>query len=874
MRELSSTSVTDSPLRHYLHLLVRLTLRPWRDRAFRVLALSLFVAATSLSTIVLLRAELESRFDRRGAEMLGGDLELDSANPATEAQKALLQVAVGDENLSENIRFRSVLVANDDILLVGVKAVDVNWPLYGNVVIADSRFGDSKATENGPNQGDAWVGEQVLDRLQLKVGDSITVGSLPLNISAVVRQEPDQGAGFYGMSPRVLMHHADLPATGILAEGSRANHELSLRLTAQATPQDFNNKDANIANIKALLEQTLRPDQEIDTVSERQQNGLGPMRQMTLWISLGVLLIALLCGAAIYLTTALRVARKAKLSALLRTFGASRRTILKRLLGEELIAIVPVIIVGIFTGVCLTVVTRMLLDWHEPMAAGLRHWAAVVIAPFALFCAFALPRLSALVQVPAIQVLNYHASSSLRRNGIELAAALLAPVLIGALLIGSVTDLLTLLLLLGGLGAALPLLLWPLLLGLEKTSQRWSVTRRLAIRRLSRRPATTLPLLSALSLAMAILTLAGLSGSELLNDWRRKLPEQAPNHFVINLFDADRSILSNWQTKHHAIAEPLYPIVRGRLTEINDAPVSAAVTKESDRAERALNRDLALTESTQLPDSNQLVEGQWYGKENAHEARNGDLDSNENVDNGNQSSLEVSVESELAEGLKLSLGDRLTFVTSRGELSATVTSIRKVDWESFAPNFYFMFSENAFAQQDVTWLTSFWLPQGNGQRQAELMQSLPHITLFDVNVLLDQAEDIIGQASQATALLAALLIAASLLVLSAALLSTARQRQADEALLRVFGARTDLLHSINRLEFFALGFSAATVATLMVVAALTPLAALLFDGRLPGLHWLLLPSVLGLIVTAVGLTNVMRRKRQQHVTTNSLLQDS
>jgi putative ABC transport system permease protein len=860
----------DSALQQFFHALARLTLRPWRDRAFRVLALSLFVASVSLSTIVLLRAELESRFDRRGAEMLGGDLEIDSASPATEAQKTLLVSAVGSENLSENVRFRSVLVVGEEILLVSVKAVDAHWPLYGSAAIAEDRFAESKPAQHGPEPGDTWVGEQVLDRLQLKVGDNIMVGSLALHIRAVIRQEPDQGAGFYGMSPRVLMNHADLPATGILAEGSRANYELSLRLNAPAavpTNSAISSTDSttDTETIKSQLEPTLRPDQEIDTVSERQQGGLGPMRQMTLWISLGVMLIALLCGAAIYLTTSLRVARKAKLSALLRTFGASRRVIMQRLLGEELIAIVPVVVVGIVVGISLTLLTRVLLDWHEPVAAGPHHWAAVVIAPFALFCAFALPRLSALVQVPAVQVLNYNAASSLRRNGVELAAALLAPVLIGALLIGSVMDLLLLLLLLGGLGAVLPLLLWPLLLGLEKTSQRWSVTRRLAIRRLSRRPATTLPLLSALSLAMAILTLAGLTGSELLADWRRKLPEQAPNHFVINLFDADRAVLSDWQAKHQAVAEPLYPIVRGRLTEINDAPVSAAVTKESDRAERALNRDLALTESTQLPDSNQLVKGQWYGAgDNSREKANS-LTLEENAEN----SLEVSVESELAEGLQLSLGDRLTFVTSRGELSATVTSIRKVDWESFAPNFYFMFSNNAFAQQDITWLTSFWLPAGDGQRLAELMQFLPHITLFDVNVLLDQAEEIIGQASQATAVLAALLIAASLLVLSAALLSTARQRQADEALLRVFGARTELLHSINRLEFFALGFSAAAVATMMVLLALAPLAALLFDGRVPGLHWLLLPSALGLIVAAVGLRTVRFQQRP-----TSLLQDS
>lgn len=802
--------------------LSRLLLRPWRDSAFRVLALSLFVASLALSTIMLLRAELESRFDRRGAELLGGDIELDSGRPADEAQLALLEAF----DTSRNIRFQSVLVEDEEILLVGVKAVDDHWPLYGLVQVADDRFARSQTLDHGPARGEVWVGEQVMDRLQRAIGDTIAVGSLELPISRVVRQEPDQGAGFYSMTPRVLMHIDDLPATGILAQGSRANFEISVRTT-------------DVDGATALLEPTLRPDQEIDTVAERQARSMGPMRQMTLWISLGVLLIALLCGAAIYLTTSLRVARKAKLAALLRTFGASRRSVMTRLLGEELIAVLPAIIAGIVAGVIITLITRSLLGWNEPLAATLQHWLAVCLAPLTLFAAFALPRLSSLVQVPAMHVLNRSHAGTLRRNGLELAAALTGPVILAALLIGSIKELFTLLLLLAGLGALLPLLLWPVLRAMDRAANRWRVTRRLAIRRLSRRPATTLPLLAALSLAMTILTVAGLTGTELLADWRKKLPDNAPNHFIINLFDADRAVLAEWQEKHDAIAEPLYPIVRGRLTEINDEPVRTAVTKENDRAERALNRDLALTEGDVLPNSNHVTDGVWH-------------DAGSNLRNV------VSVERELAESLGVALGDRLTFVTSRGELHTEIASIREVDWESFEPNFYFMFSPGDLASEDITWMTSFWLPEGDGRRLAELMQQLPHITLFDVNALLDQAEEIIGQASQATALLASLLIVASLLVLSAALLATARQRQADQALLKVFGAQRALLASINRLEFLALGLSAASVACVIVLLALAPLGVLLFDGRPPGVHWLLLPPALGLLVAAAGLFSLRR----------------
>ena len=809
----------------------RLLLRPWQDSAFRVLALAMFVAALSITAVLLLRAELDTRFDQRSAQVLGGDLRLESARDADPEQIHVLD----SERASRNVRFRSVLVSEEHILLVGVKAVDAHWPLYGHALIANSRFGPSLTMSRGPEPGEAWVAEQVLDRMQLTVGDDITVGSLNLPITAIIRQEPDQGAGFYSMTPRVLMNLEDMPATEILGEGSRARFTVSVRTQASDV-------------LKQQLEPTLRPDQELETVADRQRESFGPLKQLTLWISLAVMLISLLCGAAIYLTMSLRVARRARLSALLRTFGASRRYILTRLLGEEFIAILPPVAAGITAGFAATIATRILLDWQEPLAASAQHWGAILAAPFALFAAFALPRLSALVQVPAMQVLNRNATGSLQRQGLELTAALLGPVILSALLIGSLGELLTLLLLLAGLGALLPLLLWPLLRALERVANRTTVTRRLAIRRLSRRPATTLPLLAALSLAITILTLAGLTGSGLLTDWREKLPERAPNHFVINLFDADLPVLREWQQQQQAIAEPQYPIVRGRLTAINGSPVTEAVTKESDRAERALNRDLALTEGDVLPASNQIAAGDWHA----------------------QRSGEVSVESELAEALQLSLGDQLTFVTSRGELIATVSSFRDVDWESFAPNFYFMFSANELAGQDVTWLTSFWLAPGDGQRLAQLMQQLPHITLFDVNALLDQAQEVVAQASQASAVLATLLISASLLVLSAALLATARQRQADQALLRVFGARQSLLSAINRLEFLALGLLAACVATIIVVAALIPLANMLFDGDLPAIQWLALPWLLGLLIALFGLANV----QAQNTTPAQLLQDN
>lgn len=793
---------------------LRIVGRPWRDSAFRVLALALFVASLALTTVLLLRAELDARFTARGAEMLGGDLVLDSSRAPEQAQREIISAYPH----TDVIKFQSVVIHQEQLLLVSAKAVDDKWPLLGEIELSDARFGGNyRSLRHGPAAGEVWVADQLLDRLGLDIGEQLQLGQAELTISAMIRREPDQGGGFYSMNPRLLLNQADLQRTGVVGPGSRIGYD-----TAILTDQP--------GQLKEQLQATLRPDQSIEDVEYQLERSMGPLKQLTLWISLGVMLITLLCGAAIYLTTGLRVSRRATLAALLRTFGASRATIVRRLLGHELAATLPLVLAGVALGTLLTVVARQALGWDGALAAGPLEWLMVLLGPLALLAAFALPRLSALVQVPAVQVLNPHGSHNLRRSGLELAAALIGPMAIAAILTGSIKDLGLMLLLLAGFGVLLPALLWPLLLFLDRRSRHWSVTSRLAIRRLSRRRTTTLPLMAALTLAMAILALAGQSGTGLLNEWQRKLPADAPNHFVFNLFAADQPVLQDWLTRHEARAEPLYPIVRGRLTLINGVPVRDAVSKENDRAERALNRDLALTEEQNLPDSNRVRDGEWHGS----------------LPN------QVSVEAELADAMALKLGDVLTFVASRGEMQATVSSIREVDWDSFAPNFYFMFSPGAFAEQDATWLTSFWLAEGDGRRVAELMAALPHITLLDVNAILERAQSIVTQASQATSLLAGLLVAAALLVLLAALLSTADQRRNDQQLLRALGARQRLLRKVNWLEFIALGLSAALGATLIVLAAIVPLGVMLFAGKLPWSWWQLLPLAMGCGIAMLG----------------------
>ena len=785
--------------------------KPWRSPAFRVQAIALLVAAFAMTAMLILRDSVDQRFNQRTAVALGADWILEGTRFPEPSQ----QQAVADLRHAQAVSFSSVLINNDQFLLASIRALSEDFPLYGELSVSDSRFSEPYPIGHGPKSGTVWLAGQALDRLGLKTGEFITLGERSFLITKVLVQEPDQQAGFYSMNPRALIHLADLESTAVLGPGSRYRHHLLVAAD-----------DAQRTVLDKQLSDTLRSDQSIETVGTTELRSQGPVEQMFLWSQLAVMLVVLLCAAAIYLTASHRARQQQTLCAVMKTVGARQQQIVRRLLGGDVLALLLPILAGVGLAVLLGWQLAALLGadglFVTPVVWGL-------VGPVLLWLGFAAPTLWVSLSLPATALLSgREAPTKLGRR--VLLIAILTPIPLAAIMTGSLAALWPLLLLTLAVSLGLPMILWPLVMLMDRFSARLGLAGRLALRRLSRRKAATLPLLAALIISLSVLSLSVQTGRELLGDWRATLPEQAPNYFVINLFDQDIDDFKNWLTDHNSEAQPLYPVVRARLTEINDQPVRDAVTKEQDRAERALNRDLSLTQAARLPESNKLTDGRW--------ATGPD---------------EVTVETKLAESLGLELGDSLTFTGPGPAINATVVGLREVDWESFAPNFYFIFSPDTLKAQSRTWITSFFLPQVQQAELGGLVQKFPQISLLDVNAILATLQDIIGQASRAAFVVGVLLLLAALLVLMAALLAMTDTLRRDNHLLVVIGGRRALLRKTAALQAFYLFGGSALLANLIHLAALIPLGMRLFDSQLPLSPWLLLPWSIAALVTLAAL---------------------
>lgn len=813
-----------------LSLALRQLMRDARAGELRVLFFALLVAVAASTAIGYFGARLNGAMLLRATEFLGADLVLQGSAPAAPQQISSGE-ALGLKH-AQIVEFSSVIATDNGIQLSSVKAADSNYPLRGELRSAPAAYGQ-EVPGGGPAPGEAWAESRLLAALNLKIGESVDVGSKTLRLSRVLTYEPDRAGNFYSLTPRVLMNLADLAATGVVQPGSRVTYRDLWRGEPEALARYNQATKAGLA-----AHQRLR-----DSRDGNQQIG-GALGKAERYLNMASLVAVLLAGVAVALSASRFAIRRFDASALLRCLGLSRRQALTlfclqlALLGS--VAALSGALLGWLAQLGLFALLQGLLPAVVP-PGGIAPALAGIATGLVALAGFALPPLAALGRVPPLRVLRRDLLPVPASSWLVYGAALLALGLIMWRL--SLDLLLTFALLGGGLLAAL-LLGGLLLLGLRSLRRLLAgapLAWRLGLGQLLKHPLAAAGQSLAFGLILLAMALIALLRTELLDTWQNQLPEDAPNYFVLNILPDDKDTFSQRMNAFSVHAAPLFPVIPGRLTLINGEPVREIVSKES-TGDRAIQRDLSLTWAADLPQGNALSAGQWWQAQPPADALPG-----------------VSVEAQLAESLKLKLGDTLTFSIGGLERQAQVSSLRTVNWDSFQPNFYMIFQPGTLQDLPTTYLTSFYLAPGHDQQVVALSRAFPAATILQVDALLEQLRSILAQVTLAVQYVLLFVLAAGLAVLFAGLQATLDERIRQGALLRALGAGRSLLVKARRIEFGLLGAASGLLAALG-----TELISLLLYRYAFDLHWsphpwlLLLPLVGALLVGGAGVFGTRR----------------
>lgn len=778
--------------------------REWRSPSLLIVWLALSLAVACVLALGSVSDRMEKGLSQQSREFMAGDRTLSSSRDVPqawidEARKQGLKVG-------QQLSFQTMTFAADTPQLASVKAVDDIYPMYGEL--------HTEPPGLKPTAGSVLLAPRLMALLNLKTGDSIDVGDATLKIAGEVVQEPDSGFNPFQMAPRLLMNTADVAKTGAVQPGSR----VTWRYKFGGTP-------AQIDAYEKWLKPQLKPEHRWIGM-EQDDGALGKsLERSQQFLLLSALLTMLLAVAAVAVAMGHYCRSRYDLVAILKTLGAGRAQLRKLIVGQWLMVLALSAITGGAIGLLFEKVLMILLKPVLPAAlppASLWPWlwamgAMVVISllvglrPYRLLLATQPLRVLRRDVVASVWPLKFYLPVVVAVVVMLLAWLMGGSMLLWAVLAGAVV----LALLCGVLG-------WMLLNVLKGLTLK-SLSVRLAVNRLLRQPWSTLSQLSAFSLSFMLLAMLLVLRGDLLDRWQQQLPPESPNYFLINIAPEQVTPLKGFLSEHQIVPESFYPIVRARLTQINGKPTEG-------NQDEALNRELNLTWQDKRPDHNPITAGTWPPKAG-----------------------EVSMEEGLAARLKVGLGDTVTFTGDTQDFSAKVTSLRKVDWESLRPNFFFIFPSGALDGQPQSWLTSFRWENGNGML-TQLNREFPTVSLLDIGAILKQVGQVLEQVSRALEVMVLLVTACGLLLLLAQVQVGMRQRHQELVVYRTLGASKSLLRTTLWCEFALLGLVSGLVAAIGAETALAVLQTKVFDfpwepdWRL----WLILPVSGAVLLSLCG----------------------
>ncbi|MBZ0249888.1 MAG: ABC transporter permease, partial [Burkholderiales bacterium] len=314
---------------------------------------------------------------------------------------------------------------------------------------------------------------------------------------------------------------------------------------------------------------------------------------------------------------------------------------------------------------------------------------------------------------------------------------------------------------------------------------------RYGLANLRRRTGASLVQVMALGVGIMAMLLLTLVRSDLIVKWQKSMPADMPNRFAINVQNDQLPAVKAYFADLGLATPDLYPMVRGRLVAIGDKPVSPADYTDQ-RARRLVEREFNLSWAKDLRPDNKIVAGNWW--------KDGDA------------APQFSVEEGIAKTLSIRVGDTLSWDVGGARFTAKVTSLRKVEWDSFKANFFVIASPGMLEAYPASWITSFHLPAGREEVVNRLVERFPNVSVIDLTAIMGQVKRISDQVSRAVEFVFLFAIAAGLVVLFAAITSTQDERVFEGAVMRTLGASRRQMVLTQLSEFLAIGLLAGMVA--------------------------------------------------------------
>ncbi len=809
-----------------MRLALRFLWRDWKGGELTLLLASLIIAVTSVTSISIFADRVKRSIQDQAGQLLAGDIQVRSSTEVPLEWRDYARDTGLD--MADVLSFQSMAISDSSMALGSIKAVSDGYPLKGKLTIGSKPFVGDTVVDHGPAMGEVWLSSRLFDALGVTVGDRITIGVSEFLVAAAVIKEPDSTQSFFGVGPRIMMHWMDVGKTESVQTGSRLNYTWILA----GSPE-------KVADITTWLEPQLGRSFRLSGIRTNDRSVGSILDRSESFLLLAGSLGVILAGVALALAAQRYSGRQADYVALLKTLGMTPQRIQNLYMTNLLVLTVVGSVLGLLVGWLLHQIIVLIFSGLLPQdlaSASYRPYLTGAVTGVVSLFAFAAPPILALKEVPPARVISLNVTGGERSKMSVFLIGIGAMMLLvlwysqSFIMTGALTG--GLLLALAGVGS----LAWLLLRLTRRLGDRLGRTWRIGLASLQRHSQQNAMQVMIFSTALMLLFILFMVRGSLIDEWQRQLPEDAPNNFIYNIFYDDLPVVKTFLETRDVVATPLFPMVRGRLLEINGVPLAERIKNPDTPGSDDYRRELNLTWSDTMSADNQLVAGSWWQPSDVGRNR-------------------ISVEQSFAEALGLQLEDSLKFGIAGLTTEATIASIRTVEWESMRPNFYVIFSDTILDGASASYMTSFNLSAAEKPALTELIRQVPTLSLIEVDAMIDQLRDIIGQVSLAVEFILALVLVAGLLVLIASVQASLDARLRESAILRTLGAQKALVRGALLIEFGTLGWLSGLLGVAGAEGVLYFLQVEVFNMAFSfnTTLWLIGPWVGTVLIGAVGM---------------------
>lgn len=782
--------------------------------AFVILSVAIGVAA--LTGVRGFSSAFRATLLLRARSIMAADVAARTNVPPTPGQLAGIEQmrAHGDDEspVTELLSMASSTRSLDP-LLVSVKAVEPDkYPFYGSVVLAPQMPLAQALTPTT-----VAVGDDLLMRLHLHLGDTIKLGTQVFRIVAAVEDEPDRLSGSFAAGPRVLIAQSALETTGLLAPGSHATRRFLFKLPAPKPGQSLS--DTEVAKLKQQLE-TLMPEAQVTDYREANPALTRALDGATGLLSL-MSLVALVLGA-VGVAMAMRAHLQQRLDsiAIMKTLGAGSPQIMKIYILQTLLLGLAGGVLGVVLGIGVQMAFPLFLAKLLHLTPSLRvdsHAVALGLgAGLLTTLLFTLPPLLDIRGVRPILILRRNVESSddpfvarfirkLRGSLVQLAASLL---IVGGLVllasrvsdsvqigvrfsVGLIVALVALL-----ITAWLTLQLLRFFLG--RTRLHLPSSLRHGLSNLYRPGNPSAALLAALGLGVMQIAMVYMVQHSIVNEMKTATAANLPNIFLIDMTNDEvagvRDLLAHEPTVKGT--PELVPVVSSRILAINGTSIADLKLPHMGRAAQSLNLTWAPTADAPPP-GDSVVRGKWWTAKQAANAADHPL---------------VAIERDRAGRLNLKPGDLVTFAAQDDSFTATVAALYETDSRHAFSRAEFTFPEASLSGLPVVWYGGVHCdPAATAVLRRALYEHFPTVTVIDVAATLETIRQVLLQITYVIQFLAAFSIFAGIVILASAIAGTRYRRIREVVVLKTLGATRARIATIFSIEFAVLGLIAGFV---------------------------------------------------------------